>query len=117
MVLNRKITVIEQRAETVNINNTKKFDSVREKIEATKVYLETKIDTVNMLEDKFVQCKEDVRKVQEMMLKTKQTIFESHSELNMKCLSNNSKLDQHESRLDQTISDTKYWLEKYTTVY
>jgi hypothetical protein len=35
------------------------------------VYLETKIDAINMLEDKFAQNKEDVKKVQDIFLRTK----------------------------------------------
>lgn len=53
------------------MNNVKKFESINEKIATTKVYLETKIDAINMLEDKFNQNKEDVRKVQEIFLRTK----------------------------------------------
>ena len=50
---------------------TKRFEQVNEKIVSQKVYLETKIDATMMLEDKFNQNKEDLKQVQDVMLRTK----------------------------------------------
>ena len=44
---------------------------MNEKITSNKVYLETKIDATNMLEEKFNQNKEDLKQVQDVMLRTK----------------------------------------------
>ena len=62
---------MEQRSESANNNITKRFEQVNEKIVSQKVYLETKIDATMMLEDKFNQNKEDLKQVQDVMLRTK----------------------------------------------
>ena len=69
--LAKKIQQLEQRTEASNNNITKRFDQMNEKITSNKVYLETKIDATNMLEEKFNQNKEDLKQVQDVMLRTK----------------------------------------------
>lgn len=69
--LNKKIQTLEQKFESINGNNTKKFEAAQEKVNQTKVYLEQKIEATMSLEEKFNQNKEDLKQVQDVMLRTK----------------------------------------------
>lgn len=70
-----------------------------------------------MLEDKFNQNKEDVRKVQEIFLRTKTEFQQLLGDVRQDFSRYQQRHDQHESRMDQVINDSKYWLEKYTKAY
>lgn len=39
------------------------------------------------------------------------------AEINNELLEQQNKLDEHQFRLDQTINDSKFWLDKYTDHY
>ena len=56
------------------MNNNKKFEAANEKTNQAKVYLEQKIDAAMALEAKFDQNKEDLKQVQDVMLRTKTDI-------------------------------------------
>lgn len=66
------------------------------------------------LEEKFAQNKEDLKEVQNVMLRTKteisQQVSDVRQELNRNIVANIST----EGRMDQSINDCKYWMEKYT---
>ena len=64
----------DQKFESINTNNNKKFEAASEKTNQAKVYLEQKIDAAMALEAKFDQNKEDLKQVQDVMLRTKTDI-------------------------------------------
>jgi hypothetical protein len=90
---------------------------VNEKILSQKVYLETKIDATMMLEDKFAQNKEDLKTVQDVMLKTKVELQQMTADVKIDMASQMQKIDAQEARMDQVLNDSKYWLERYTKAY
>lgn len=52
----------------MNGNNGKKFENANEKLNSTKVYLETKIEAAMAIEEKFNSMKEEVKHLNEVML-------------------------------------------------
>eukprot|EP00352_Strombidinopsis_acuminata_P000101 CAMPEP_0176338600 /NCGR_PEP_ID=MMETSP0126-20121128/81_1 /TAXON_ID=141414 ORGANISM="Strombidinopsis acuminatum, Strain SPMC142" /NCGR_SAMPLE_ID=MMETSP0126 /ASSEMBLY_ACC=CAM_ASM_000229 /LENGTH=123 /DNA_ID=CAMNT_0017681661 /DNA_START=521 /DNA_END=892 /DNA_ORIENTATION=- len=51
------------------------------------------------------------------MLKSKTEVLAKSEELTTKVVTVNQKLDAHEQKMDAQFTETKYWLEKYTTSY
>lgn len=82
-----------------------------------KVFLEQKIDAAMALEEKFNQNKEDLKQVQDVMLRTKGDVSQQVSDVKQDMLRNQTRHDNLESRMDTTIADAKFWLEKYTKGY
>ena len=82
-----------------------------------KVFLEQKIDAAMALEEKFNQNKEDLKQVQDVMLRTKGDVSQQISDVKQDMLRNQTRHDNLESRMDTTIADAKFWLEKYTKGY
>ena len=78
----------------------KKFDSILEKISTTKQYLETKIDAINMLEDKFNKNKEDVKKVQDLFIKSKTEFQQQVADVKIDMAKYSTKHETHEQRMD-----------------
>ena len=58
----------------MNGNNGKKFENANEKLNSTKVYLETKIEAAMAIEEKFTSLKEEVKHLNEVLLRTKQEL-------------------------------------------
>lgn len=52
-------------------------------MQETKVYLEQKIDAAMALENKFLQNKEDLKQVQDVMLRTKTEISQQVTDMRM----------------------------------
>ena len=52
-------------------------------MQETKVYLEQKIDASMALENKFLQNKEDLKQVQDVMLRTKTEISQQVTDMRM----------------------------------
>ena len=115
--LAKKIQQLEQRTEASNNNITKRFDQMNEKITSNKVYLETKIDATNMLEEKFNQNKEDLKQVQDVMLRTKTELQQMTADVKIDMQKQMQKIDAQEARMDQVLNDSKYWLDRYTKAY
>lgn len=90
---------------------------MNEKITSNKVYLETKIDATNMLEEKFNQNKEDLKQVQDVMLRTKTELQQMTADVKIDMQKQMQKIDAQEARMDQVLNDSKYWLDRYTKAY
>ena len=73
---------------------------MNEKILTAKVYLETKIDALNILEEKFSQNKEDVKKVQDIFLKTKSEFQQQIVDVKIDMSKYSQRHDNHELRMD-----------------
>ena len=93
----------EQKFESINSNNTKKFEAVYEKVNTTKVYLEQKIDAFMALENKLVQNKDEVRQVQDLMLRTKTDLGQQVADCRAEMNKQSSKAEQLERRMENTI--------------
>lgn len=61
----------DQKFDSINSNNSKKFDAVVERIQQVKNTLDLRIDQALALEDLFKQNKLDLMQVQDTMLRTK----------------------------------------------
>ena len=79
--------------------------------------MEQKIDAAMALEEKFNQNKEDLKQVQDVMLKTKTDIFQRVTDVKNEMARNQTRHDNLEQRMETTIADAKFWLEKYTKGY
>lgn len=69
--INKKIAALDQKFDSINGNNSKKFEAAQEKINQAKVYLEQKIDAAMALEVQFSQNRDEMRQVQDLMFRTK----------------------------------------------
>ena len=69
------------------------------------------------LEDKFNQNKEDLKQVQDVMLRTKTDISQQVADCRAEMARQTLRHDNLESRMDHVISDSKFWLDKYTKAY
>ena len=115
--LAKRIQVLDQKFDSIQGNNSKKFESQLERIQQVKVYLETRIEAAMALEAKFDQNKSDLMSVQDTMLRTKTDISQQVADMrsdNQKQATRNENL---ETRMDQVLADAKFWLEKYTAAY
>ena len=86
-------------------------------MEETKVYLEQKIDAAMALENKFLQNKEDLKQVQDVMLRTKTELAQQVTDMRMELSKQTIVHENSEVRMDQTITDSKFWLEKYSKMF
>ena len=69
------------------------------------------------LEDKFNQNKEDLKQVQDVMLRTKTEMGQQVAEAKAEMQRQQQRHESLENRMDKTIQDCKYWLDKYTKAY
>lgn len=63
------------------------------------------------------QSKEDVKEVQNIMLRTKTDIAQQVADMRGEMHKNTQSHDNVEMRMEQVIADAKFWLEKYTKGY
>ena len=101
----------------MNGNNQKKFEAIYERISQTKSHLQNQIDHALTLEDNIKMMKEDVKHVQDQMLRTKTDMTQSIVDMRNEFLKNKTANDNLENRMEQVLADSKYWLEKYTKAY
>ena len=66
------------------------------------------------LEAKFDQNKEDLKQVQDVMLRTKVEISQQVADMRAETAKQTTRHENLEARMDQVISDSKFWMEKYT---
>ena len=69
------------------------------------------------LEEKFNQNKEDLKQVQDVMLRTKTDIAQQVSDLRAEMSRQSTRNENLEGNMDRTIADAKFWMEKYTKAY
>lgn len=69
------------------------------------------------LEEKFNQNKEDLKQVQDVMLRTKTEMGQQVAEAKAEMQRQQQRHENLETRMDKTIQDCKYWLDKYTKAY
>ena len=69
------------------------------------------------LEAKFDQNKEDLKQVQDVMLRTKTEIGQQVADVRSEMTKQTTRHENLEARMDQVISDSKFWMEKYTKAY
>ena len=69
------------------------------------------------LEEKFNQNKEDLKQVQDVMLQTKGDLSYKVAEAKAEMQKQMQLQESLETRMDRTIQDCKYWLDKYTKAY
>ena len=69
------------------------------------------------LEAKFDQNKEDLRQVQDVMLRTKTDVSQQVADARSEMVKQTTRHENLEVRMDQVISDSKFWMEKYTKAY
>ena len=69
------------------------------------------------LDTKFEQNKEEMKNTKEVMLRTKEDIAKMMADIRAEIAKDRSKTDGLEQRMDETITDAKFWLEKYTKAY
>ena len=101
----------------MNGNNQKKFEAVYERINQKSSHLQNQIDHALTLEDNIKMMKEDVKHVQDQMLRTKTDMTQSIVDMRNDFLKNKTANDNLENRMEQVLADSKYWLEKYTKAY
>lgn len=63
------------------------------------------------------QNKKEVHRVQELHLRSKEEFQQLYYDMKRDFDRYSERHDLHEVRMDQTINDTKFWLEKYTQAY
>ena len=90
----------DQKFESVNGNNKKQFEANVEKINQAKVYLEQKIDAAMALEAKFDQNKEDLKQVQDVMLRTKTDISQQVADMRGDMAKQTTRHENLEARMD-----------------
>ena len=69
------------------------------------------------LEAKFDQNKEDLKQVQDVMLRTKTDISNQVSGVREEIAKQNHSNNSLEQRMEQVVADAKFWLEKYSKAY
>ena len=61
--------------------------------------------------------KEEVKHVQDQMMRTKTDMTQSIVDMRNEFLKNKTSNDNLENRMEQVLADSKYWLDKYTKAY
>ena len=107
----------DQKFESVNNNNSKKFETTHEKINSVKVYLETKIDAAMALEEKLLQAKQEVAQVTDVMLRTKTDISQQVADVKLDMAKYEEVHKNHERHMDNVLSDSRYWMQTYSKAY
>ena len=84
----------------MNGNNQKKFEAIYERISQTKSHLQNQIDHALTLEDNIKMMKEDVKHVQDQMLRTKTDMTQSIVDMRNEFLKNKTANDNLENRME-----------------
>lgn len=98
----------------MNNNNTKKFETTHEKVNSVKVYLETKIDAAMALEEKFLQIKDEIKQVQDVMLRTKTDLAQQVQDCKMDMAKYEDLHKTSERHMDQVLTDAKYAMDNFS---
>lgn len=69
------------------------------------------------LESKFEMVKEDIRQVQDVMLRTKTDLTAQTAEIRSEMAKQTSTHTDVENRMEKQIADCLFWTEKYTVAY
>lgn len=69
------------------------------------------------LEEKFIQAREEVKQVTDVMLKTKTDLSQQVADVKLDMAAYEETHKSHERHMDQVLSDSRYWLENYTKAY
>lgn len=69
------------------------------------------------LEEKFEQNREDLKQVQDVMIRTKTEISQQVTDVRQELNRNIANTLTNEGRMDQSITECKFWLDKYTNAY
>jgi hypothetical protein len=93
------------------------FQEVTEKMETDRKFLASRIDTTHTLIDRIKVIESNNEMIQNIVLDTKKDLFNAFGKNRLEAQATEQKVKDYEMKLDRTIEDCKFWLEKYTTSF